>query len=115
MAVWLSGLSPAAVAQAVPSGWLTDPRALPGAWGVLEADAPWPGLEHDASSWVTVWTDSVEAPEDLSRRRSSEEACSSRMGDRSGSVNTSSDREPSMLRWTVLPPVFPGSPGRGSA
>lgn len=91
------GLS-SAVAEAFTatstSGWLTDPRALPGAWG--------PALV--ASTWVTVCTDSVEAPEDLSRRRSSLDACSSsRMGESSDSVKTSSEKEPSVLRGAVLP------------
>lgn len=107
MGDWLSfsvavsgGLS-SAFAAVGSSGWLTELRALPGAWE----------LETVASTWVTVCTDSVEAQEDLSRRRSSLDACSSsRMGDSSGSVKTSSDIEPSVLRGAVLPlPLAPGS------
>lgn len=69
------------------SGWLAEPRALPAVW------------ELAASTWVMVCTDSVEAPDDLSKRRSSLDACSSsRMGDSSVSVKTSSENEPSVLR-----------------
>lgn len=109
---WLSfsaavsgGLS-SAFAAVGSSGWLTELQALPGAWE----------LETVASTWVTVCTDSVEAQEDLSRRRSSLDACSSsRMGDSSGSVKTSSDIEPSVLRGAVLPlPLAPGSLKRWS-
>lgn len=83
------------------SAWLTEPWALPGAFE--------PALV--ASTWVTVSTDSVEVAEDLSRRRSSLDACSSsRMGDSSGSVKTSSEMEPSVLRGAVLPlSLAPGS------
>lgn len=84
-------------------GWLTEPRVPPAAWVS--------GWVSAASTWVTVCTDSVEAPEDLSRRRSSLEACpSSRMGDSSDSVKTSSEMEPSVLRGAVLPlSLAPGS------
>lgn len=54
---------------------------------------------------ATVCTDSVDAPDDLSWRRSSLDACSSsRMGDSSVSVKTSSEMEPSVLRGTAPPP-----------
>lgn len=81
------------------SGWLAKPRALPAVW------------ELAASTWVMVCTDSVEAPDDLSKRRSSLDACSSsRMGDSSVSVKTSSENEPSVLRGAVLPlSLVPGS------
>lgn len=99
MGDWLSfsvavsgGLS-SALAAVGSSGWLTEPRALPG----VSEPAP------VGSTWVTVCTDSVEAPEDLSKRRSSLDACSSsRMGDSSDSVKTSSETEPSVLRGAVL-------------
>lgn len=97
------------------SGWLTDPRALPGALAGALAGA-W-GPELEASTWVTVWTDSVEAPEDLSSRRSSVDACSSSwMGESSDSVKTSSETEPSVLRGAVLTlSLAPGSLRRCSA
>lgn len=81
------------------SGWLAEPRALPVVW------------ELAASTWVMVCTDSVEAPDDLSKRRSSLDACSSsRMGDSSVSVKTSSENEPCALRGAVLPlSLVPGS------
>lgn len=116
MGDWLSffvavsgGLSSAvaeALAVAGSPGWPAEPWALPGAWELAPA----------ASTWVTVCTDSVEAPEDLSRRRSSLDACSSsRMGDSSDSVKTSSEMEPSVLRGAVLPlSLAPGSLRRGS-
>lgn len=107
MGDWLSfsvavsgGLS-SGFAGAGSSAWLTEPRALPGAFE--------PALV--ASTWVTVSTDSVEVAEDLSRWRSSLDACSSsRMGDSSDSVKTSSEMEPSVLRGAVLPlSLAPGS------
>lgn len=65
--------------------------------------APSGALLPDAAC-EAVSTDSVDVPEDLSRRRSSLDACSSsRMGDSSGSVKTSSETEPSVLRGAVLP------------
>lgn len=69
-------------------------------------------LSGTASTWVTVSMDSVDVADDLSRRRrSSLDACSSsRMGDSSGSVKTSSEMEPSVLRGAVLPlSLAPGS------
>lgn len=101
VAVSGGGLS-SGFAAAGSSGWLTEPRALPGVW-----EPP----ETVASTWVMVCTDSVEAPEDLSSRRSSLDACSSsRIGDSSDSVKTSSEMEPSVLRGAVLPlSLAPGS------
>lgn len=100
-AVWLSGLSSAVVGCfSWPStgGWLTDLQAQ------LAAPGASPG-GMKASTWVTVWMDSVEAvaEEDMSRRRSSEEVASSRMGDSSDSAKTSSEKEPSVLREAALP------------
>lgn len=97
--VAVSGGLSSAFAAGASSGWLAEPRALPAA------------CEPTASAWVTVCTDSVEAPEDLSRWRSSLDACSSsRMGDSSDSVKTSSEMEPSVLRGAVLPlSLAPGS------
>lgn len=68
-----------------------------------EPPAP-PGALLPDAACEAVSTDSVDVPEDLSRRRSSLDACSSsRMGDSSGSVKTSSETEPSVLRGAVLP------------
>lgn len=80
------------------------------------ADTPAPsGAFAPASTWVMVCTDSVDVPEDLSRHRSSLDTCSSsRMGDSSGSVKTSSETEPSVLRGAVLLLSAPESLGRCS-
>lgn len=103
-------------------GWLSFSVAVSGglssagaqafaAEGLAELWAPPRVWALGGSSWVTVCTDSVEAPEDLSRQRSSLDACSSsRMGDSSDSVKTSSEIEPSVLRGAVLPlSLAPGS------
>lgn len=74
---------------AASSAWPADPPAPPGAFT--------PGC-------VMVSTDSVDVPEDLSWQSSSLDGCSSsRMGDSSGSVKTSSETEPSVLRGAALP------------
>lgn len=104
--VAVSGGLSSAFSTAGSSGWLTELGVLLGAWELVPT----------ASTWVTVCTDSVEAPEDLSRWRSSLDACSSsRMGDNSDSVKTSSEMEPSVLRGAVLPlSLAPGSLSRCS-
>lgn len=85
------GLS-SGIVSAGSSAWLA---VLPTPSGAFAPD----------STCVMVSTDSVDVPEDLSRRtRSSLDACSSsRMGDSSDSVKTSSETEPSVLRGAVLP------------
>lgn len=89
--VAVSGGLSSGIVRAGSSAWLAE---LPAPSGTFAAD----------SSCVMVSTDSVDVPEDLSRRRSSLDACSSsRMGDSSDSVKTSSETEPSVLRGAVLP------------
>lgn len=96
--VAVSGGLSSGVVSAGSSAWLAE---LPAPSGAFAAD----------STCVMVSTDSVDVPEDLSRRRSSLDACSSsRMGDSSDSVKTSSETEPSVLRGAVLPlSLAPGS------
>lgn len=89
--VAVSGGLSSGIVSAGSSAWLAE---LPAPSGAFAAD----------STCVMVSTDSVDVPEDLSRRRSSFDACSSsRMGDSSDSVKTSSETEPSVLRGAVLP------------
>lgn len=89
--VAVSGGLSSGIVSAASSAWLAELLAPSGAFA---ADP----------TCVMVSTDSVDVPEDLSRRRSSLDACSSsRMGDSSDSVKTSSETEPSVLRGAVLP------------
>ncbi|TNN72910.1 hypothetical protein EYF80_016839 [Liparis tanakae] len=95
---------------AVPGGLSSAPATALSFGGLALPEAWDAGLL--ASTWVSVCTDSADAPDDLSRRRSSLDACSSsRMGDSSVSAKTSSEREASTPRGAALPPPPPSAPG----
>ena len=94
----------------------SEPGACLDVWLGLRASGAGVVVLEGGSAWLMVWTDSEEAPEDLRRRSSSEEGSgSSRTGEISDSVKTSSESEASVLRGAVLALSFPASFARCAA